>query len=133
MSVLWGSRKWQVLSAIFIVLILGYGTIIIIIDVISGHPLWWYNLTYILFGLALFGLLLLVREGYGAFSNLTKYGLHPDKEKILKEREEQRIADRERRVRMQRSIADNYPDDVSKSDSSSEGYDSADNYLEDQE
>ncbi|MFW9848005.1 MAG: hypothetical protein ACFFF4_02630 [Candidatus Thorarchaeota archaeon] len=75
--VLWGSRAWQIMSAIFIIFILGYGTYTILMDIITGHPIWWYNSTFILFGFTLLGLLFLVREGWQAFNNIMMWGLHP--------------------------------------------------------
>jgi hypothetical protein len=79
MAAFWGSRKWQILLALFIIFILGYGTYVILYDLMTGHPIWWYNASFILFGFTLLGLLLLVREGWDAFHNLMTFGLHPDK------------------------------------------------------
>ena len=104
-----------------------------ILDLIGGHPLWWYNLSFILFGLALFGLLLLVREGYTAFSNISRYGLHPDTEKILREREEQRKAAQRARSPVKVDTADNYPDGSSTQEATPEEYRHGHNYPEDEE
>ena len=46
---------------------------------LSGRELWWYQNTIVLYAIALFGLVLLVKEGLDALNNALKYGLHPDK------------------------------------------------------
>lgn len=56
------------------------GTYVMIIDLLAGLPLWWYNSTVIVFGIAGIGLLLLVREGFAAFNNITNYGINPETE-----------------------------------------------------
>ena len=49
--VLWGTRAWQVLLGIFVIFILGYGTYTILVDILAGHPIWWYNATFIDLGI----------------------------------------------------------------------------------
>ena len=61
-------------------------------DYLSGYHLWWYNTTVIVFAIALFGLLLLVREGIAAFHNVAKHGLHPNH---VKEDGEQVVEDKD--------------------------------------
>jgi hypothetical protein len=81
MHIKWGSKNWQIVSAILIIIIFGYGTYVVIQDIFAGHPIWWYNGSLILFALAILGLLLLVREGKTALSNIAKYGMHPSSKK----------------------------------------------------
>jgi hypothetical protein len=75
--VTWGTRNWQIVSAICIIFIFGYGTYAVILDIIVGHPIWWYNLALPLFALTLLGLLLLVRQGWKTLSNIANYGFNP--------------------------------------------------------
>ncbi|MHA1780641.1 MAG: hypothetical protein ACTSYL_07240, partial [Candidatus Thorarchaeota archaeon] len=44
---------------------------------LAGHPLWYYSGTAALFAFTLLGLVLLVKEGWNALTNLVKYGFHP--------------------------------------------------------
>ena len=80
MEPIWGSKKWQLLSGIIIIFILGYGTYSIVSDIIAGHPIWWYNASFILFALTLLGLLLLVRQGWTTVRNVISYGLNPSQD-----------------------------------------------------
>lgn len=84
MNIQWGSKTWEVLVALLVIFILAYGGFVTFMDLINGHPLWWYNLSFILFALSSIGLLLLVREAKAASDNVTKYGRHPDYDKYLK-------------------------------------------------
>jgi hypothetical protein len=77
MKIIWGTKKWQIVSAIVIAVIFGYGTYALVMDIIVGNPMWWYNASFILFAFALLGLLLLVREGRTALHNIATYGVHP--------------------------------------------------------
>ncbi|TFG29063.1 hypothetical protein EU527_16450 [Candidatus Thorarchaeota archaeon] len=77
MNVIWGTKKWQFISAILIIFIFGYGTYTILMDIIAGHPIWWYNASFILFALTILGLLLLVRQGWATLRNIVTYGFNP--------------------------------------------------------
>jgi hypothetical protein len=46
---------------------------------VSGQELWWYQSTIVFYAIALFGLVLLIKEGVDAFNNVMRYGRHPDK------------------------------------------------------
>ncbi|MFX1580282.1 MAG: hypothetical protein ACFFBJ_11580 [Promethearchaeota archaeon] len=85
MAPMWGSKQWQLLLAIAIIFIFGYGTYTILSDLIVGHPIWWYNASFILFALTLLGLLLLVRQGWKTLQNIGKFGFHPSKSESMNE------------------------------------------------
>ncbi len=84
MNIQWGSKTWEVLVALLVIFILAYGGFVAVMDLINGHPLWWYNLSFILFALSSIGLLLLVKEAKAASDNISKYGRNPDYDKYLK-------------------------------------------------
>ncbi len=77
MQVTWGSKRWELGTAICIIFIFGYGTYVVVIDIIAGHQIWWYNLSLPLFALTILGLLLLVRLGKKTLDNIVNYGLNP--------------------------------------------------------
>jgi hypothetical protein len=77
MPIIWGTQKWQIGTAICIIFIFGYGTYAVILDIIVGHPIWWYNMALPLFALTLLGLLLLVRQGWTTLRNIATYGFNP--------------------------------------------------------
>ncbi len=88
MCPLWGSKCWRMLTIIIATLILAGGIWIMVSDYLAGYQLWWYSSTLVVFAIALFGLVLLVKEGLDAFNNATKYGLRPDKSKWKSAEEE---------------------------------------------
>ncbi|TFG10301.1 hypothetical protein EU538_02385 [Candidatus Thorarchaeota archaeon] len=61
------------------ILLFVWGIWMMLTDILEGYVLWWYNLSIVLFGFAIFGLGLLVIEGLRAMRNLFKFGLHPDR------------------------------------------------------
>ena len=77
MQVVWGTKKWQIGTAICIIFIFGYGTYTVLLDIIVGHPIWWYNLSLPLFALTILGLLLLVRQGWETLRNILAHGFRP--------------------------------------------------------
>ncbi|TFG26612.1 hypothetical protein EU527_19570 [Candidatus Thorarchaeota archaeon] len=101
--VIWGTKKWQFISAILIIFIFGYGTYTILQDIIAGHPIWWYNASFILFAVTILGLLLLVRQGWKTLSNIATYGLHP--------------SSKEPRVEEEAYVLDEPEDDIDTDDS----------------
>lgn len=112
MNIQWGSKTWEVLVALLVIFILAYGAFVTIMDLMNGHPLWWYNLSFILFALSSIGLLLLVREAKAASDNISKYGRHPDYNKYLKTATtvETDAGDQGRQSELA-EIADNYEQD----------------------
>ena len=93
MTITWGTRKWEVTSAICIILIFGYGTYVVLIDILAGHQIWWYNLSLPIFALTILGLLLLVRIGKKTLSNIFSYGLNPSSKESPIEDDVQPIQD----------------------------------------
>jgi len=92
---MWGTKKWQLLLGIAIIFIFGYGTYTILADIIAGHPIWWYNASFILFALTLLGLLLLVRQGWETLRNVATYGFNPSPSGSLIEEKSEYQEDRE--------------------------------------
>lgn len=78
MPLLWGSKCWRIVLLITAFGLFAWSLWMLVFDYLSGYHLWWYNTTVIVFAIALFGLLLLVREGIAAFYNVVKHGLHPN-------------------------------------------------------
>ena len=81
MPIIWGTKLWQFVTAIAIIFIFGYGTYTVLMDVFTGHPIWWYNASLPVFALTILGLLLLVRQGWKALGNIVKHGFHPSSTK----------------------------------------------------
>jgi len=73
----WGSRGWRICTSICMVFILVLGTWMTVSELMAGYHYWWFNLTFVLFAFAGFGLILAVAEGYRAAKNILNYGLHP--------------------------------------------------------
>ncbi len=61
----------------FAALVMLMATYRMVTDLLAGHPLWYYSGTAVIFAFALLGLVLIVKEGWLALTNLVKYGLHP--------------------------------------------------------
>ncbi|MBD3408536.1 MAG: hypothetical protein GF411_20600 [Candidatus Lokiarchaeota archaeon] len=80
MLIIWGGRLWRIISGILIILIVFVGTFLIANSIIRGYVLWWYDLSIILFGFTLLGLLFLVQQGWRTLKNIVKFGFNPDKE-----------------------------------------------------
>ena len=78
-SPLWGSKCWRLLTIIIAILLLAWGIMTMVTDYLAGYQLWWYSSTIVVYALALFGLVLLVKEGLDAFNNAAKYGVRPEK------------------------------------------------------
>lgn len=76
---IWGSKCWRTLTIVVAILLLAWGIITMVTAYLSGQELWWYQSTIVFYAIALFGLVLLVKEGLDALNNATKYGIHPDK------------------------------------------------------
>lgn len=85
MPIIWGTKSWQILTAIAVIFIFGYGTYSVLMDIFMGHPIWWYNASLPVFALTILGLLLLVRQGWKALGNIAMHGLHPSSKKPLVE------------------------------------------------
>ena len=81
MSIIWGTKKWEICSAICIIFILGLGIYYVIAGLSSGSHIWWYDLALPLFAFSGLGLLLLVRMGKKTLSNIAKYGFNPSSAK----------------------------------------------------
>ncbi|TFF96814.1 hypothetical protein EU546_00580 [Candidatus Thorarchaeota archaeon] len=75
----WGSSCWRTLTIVVSILLFAWGIWSMLTDLLEGYVLWWYNLSIVLFGFALLGLALLVREGLVAMRNVFKFGLNPEK------------------------------------------------------
>jgi hypothetical protein len=73
----WGSKGWRTCTKILAVLILVYGAWLVISDIMEGYVLWWYNLSLVLFGFTLLGLVMLVAEGLSTLRNVAEHGFHP--------------------------------------------------------
>lgn len=76
---LWGTKCWRILTVLFAILILAWGIWTMVSDYLAGYQMWWYSSTMVIFAIALFGLVLLIRQGLDAFNNIAKYGFRPDK------------------------------------------------------
>ena len=76
---LWGTKCWRILTIVIAALLLAWGILTMVTDYLAGYQLWWYSSTIVFFAIALFGLVLLVKEGLDAFNNAAKYGVRPDK------------------------------------------------------
>ena len=75
----WGSKCWRTLTIVIAISLLAWGTITMIAAFVSGQELWWYQSTIVIYAIALFGLVLLAKEGLDALNNARKYGIRPDK------------------------------------------------------
>ncbi|MEM2141921.1 MAG: hypothetical protein QXS20_10945 [Candidatus Thorarchaeota archaeon] len=73
----WGTRRWQWLVLFLSAAILLFGTISALLDLSMGIPLWWYNLSFVLFALSGLGLVLLVSEGKRLLDNIISKGTGP--------------------------------------------------------
>jgi hypothetical protein len=76
----WGTKCWRILTIIIAILLLVWSITTMISAYLSGSPLWWYQSTIVIYAIALFGLVLLIKEGLDALNNAVKYGIHPNKE-----------------------------------------------------
>lgn len=76
---IWGSKCWRTLTIVVAILLLAWGILTMITAYLSGQDLWWYQSTIVFYAIALFGLVLLVKEGLDALNNAAKYGLRPAK------------------------------------------------------
>jgi hypothetical protein len=85
---LWGTKSWEFVSALIAIGLCGLGIWYMILGITSGTPVWWYNSSIVFFGVALIGLVLLVREGKAAFNNIMKYGRNPNTKEETPEEEE---------------------------------------------
>jgi len=86
---IWGSKCWRIFTVVIAILILAWGIWNMVSDYLAGYQQWWYSSTMVIFALALLGLVMLVRQGWDAFNNLTTYGFRPDKSEWESEEKEQ--------------------------------------------
>jgi hypothetical protein len=77
MVTIWGTKKWEILAAIGVILVLGVGIYFIAADLLRGSEIWWYDLAMPLFAFSGVGLLLLVRTAKKTLTNIAKYGINP--------------------------------------------------------
>ena len=74
---IWGTKSWRILTLIVSIGILLIGSWLTITAYYSNSPIWWYNISFIVFGFTLLGLFFLVREGAKALNNIQTYGFNP--------------------------------------------------------
>jgi len=86
---MWGTKKWEIITAISIIFIFGYGTYVVVLDIITGHPIWWYNISLPLFALTILGLLLLVRQAKATLGNILSYGFNPSSKETQMEEDKE--------------------------------------------
>lgn len=75
----WGTKCWRTLTIVVAIVLLIWSIVTMVSAYLSGSPLWWYQSTIVIYAIALFGLVLLVKEGLDALNNVMKYGLRPNK------------------------------------------------------